>query len=216
MRGDAIVIEEHHIQAANGICEIIFPKIQAGTGKYTVSIAGESGSGKSETAAALANLLAEQNIDCYIFQQDDYFIYPPKTNDRTRRQDITWVGPQEVKLDLLDSHLASFRSGVSTLCKPLVMYAEDTVTEEECVLDKALVAIAEGTYTTLLTNINTRVFIDRSYHQTKAHREKRRRDESELDSFIDNVLQIEHDIITKHKVRAQVVLSANYSVSLCV
>ncbi len=35
--------------------------------------------------------------------------------------------------------------------------------------------IAEGTYTTLLPNADTRVFIDRTYLETRAHREKRAR-----------------------------------------
>ncbi len=213
MKGDSIVIEEHHVRAAQGICEIVLPEIQKRDGKYTLTVAGESGSGKSEIAAAVANLLREHGIESRIFQQDDYFVYPPRTNDQTRRNDITWVGPQEVRLDLLDAHLAAFLSDAPTITKPLVLYGEDVVTEEECNVEREQVAIAEGTYTTLLDNVDAHAFIDRSYQDTRAHRERRARHQSELDPFIEDVLEIEHGVISRHKNRAQVIVNADYSVA---
>jgi uridine kinase len=213
MRGDSIVVEEHHVKAASGIVELLLPEIQRHGGKYTISIAGESGSGKSETATALAEALEAAGKPCLILQQDDYFVYPPKTNDRTRRADIPWVGPQEVHLDLLDAHLQSFRQGDPVIQKPLVIYEEDRITSERMNIGGAEVAIAEGTYTTLLSNVDTRVFIDRDYEDSRAHRNKRRRNESELDPFIDKVLAIEHDIISTHKALAQVIVNKDYSVT---
>ena len=213
MRGDSIIIEAHHEKAADGICAIILPVLQQSNEKFVLTVAGESGSGKSETAAAIANALAKNKIECCVFQQDDYFVYPPKSNDRARRADISWVGPQEVKIDLLDAHLQDFRDGAATITKPLVIYTEDVVSEETTEVGPARVAIAEGTYTTLLDNANTHVFIDRDHLQTRAHREKRRRDAAELDPFIDRVLAIEHDIISKHKARAQIIVHDDYSVS---
>lgn len=213
MKGDSIVIEEHHLMAAQGICDIILPEIRQREGRYALTIAGESGSGKSETAAAVSDLLTENDTKCFIFQQDDYFVYPPKTNDSTRRNDITWVGTQEVRLDLLDAHLAAFLGGAILIRKPLVVYAEDVVTEEECSLEGVRVAIAEGTYTTLLENVNAHAFIDRSRRDTRAHRERRARHTSELDPFIEDVLEIEHDIISRHKSRANIVVNADYTVT---
>jgi uridine kinase len=213
MRGDTIIVEPHHRAAAAAIVPMIIDAIRASGGKYTITVAGESGSGKSETAMAIAEALAEQSISSVIFQQDDYFVYPPKSNDKARRADIGWVGPQEVKLDLLDSHLKAFRDGAESIEKPLVVYEDDAVTSEDMSLKDAAVAIAEGTYTTLLDKADTRVFIDRSYEDTRAHREKRKRHESELDPFIDEVLRIEHDIISSHKPRADIVIGRDYTVS---
>ena len=65
----------------------------------------------------------------------------------------------------------------------------------------------------LLENVDTRVFIARDYEATRAHREKRKRDAAELDPFIDEVLKIEHAIISGHRARADVVITADYSVS---
>ena len=213
MRGDSIVIEPHHKRAAEGICKIILPSLRERDDRFVLTVAGESGSGKSETAAAVAEQLAQSGIQSYIFQQDDYFVYPPKSNDQARRKDINWVGPNEVKLDLLDEHLNAFRNGAKSVKKPLVVYADDSVEEELAEFGDAQVAIAEGTYTTLLNQVNAHAFIDRDFEQTRAHREKRRRDAAELDPFIDKVLTIEHDIISKNKSRADIIVHDDYSVS---
>ena len=212
MRGDTIIVEAHHRKAAAFILPLIAPEIEASPGKYTISVAGESGCGKSEMARAIAEALAEQGISSAIFQQDDYFVYPPKSNDRTRRRDIGWVGPREVRLDLLDGHLQAFLAHAISIEKPLVIYETDTITSEEIALGNVRVAIAEGTYTSLLDEVGTRIFIDRDFSETRAHREKRKRDKSELDPFIDRVLIIEHEIISAHKSRADIVINADYSV----
>lgn len=210
MRGDTIVVEAHHRKAADGVAAILLPRLEETPGRHTLSIAGESGSGKSETAVALAERLSENGISSVIFQQDDYFINPPKSNDAVRRKDIAWVGPGEVRLDLLDAHLEAFLDGAAEIEKPLVVYEDDAVTREIMGLDDARIAIAEGTYTTLLDSALTHVFIDRSYRETRAHREKRKRDAAELDPFIDKVLEIEHAIISAHKPRAQIIIDGNY------
>jgi uridine kinase len=214
VRGDSIVIEAHHRRAAQGLAPVVRRTLDDNHGRIGISIAGESGSGKSETASALAEILAEHGVDSVILQQDDYFVYPPKSNDRARRDDIAWVGPQEVKLDLMDQHLRAFLDGAKSIEKPLVIYEDDSVTMETMDIEKARVVIAEGTYTTLLDSVTHRAFIDRDYTQTRKHREKRNRDASELDAFIDRVLEIEHGIISSHKTRADIIIDADYRASL--
>ncbi len=213
MQGDTIVIEPHHRSAAAGVTDIILPAIQAHEGRFTLTVAGESGAGKSEIATAIAEALESNGVNCLIFQQDDYFVYPPKTNDRTRREDIGWVGSQEVHLDLLSAHLAAFIAGDDALEKPLVNYADDVINTETISMNGAHVAIAEGTYTSKLENVNVRVFIDRDFRDTRKHRERRNRDASELDSFTDEVLAIEHDIISADKAVADIIISRDYTVS---
>ncbi len=210
MKGDSIVVEPHHVRAAQGIVALIGPRISLSSTRFTVTIAGQSGSGKSETATALARALEEQGTKSAILQQDDYFVYPPKTNDLTRRGDIDWVGPQEVRLDLLDSHLAAFLEGAGEIRKPLVIYEEDRISEEIIQIKNVRVLIAEGTYTTLLENAGSRVFIDRDYRQTRGHREKRSRNAAELDEFIERVLAIEHEIISGHKAQADIIVTSDY------
>jgi len=214
MKGDSIIVEAHHRKAAAGIVPVLLPILRNSDRRYTISVAGQSGAGKSETAMAIAQALEDHGIRSAIFQQDDYFVHPPKTNDATRRADISWVGTQEVRLELMDEHLEAFLKGAERIEKPLVDYHRDEVGSEVMEPGAARVAIADGTYTTLLENVMCHVFIDRDYLDTRAHREKRRRDDSELDSFIDQVLEIEHKIISSHRDRADILVNRDYSVSV--
>jgi len=179
------------------------------SGRYAISIGGESGSGKSELAVALAEFLEEDGIGATIIQQDDYFVYPPKTNDTRRRQDISQdisrVGLAEVRLDLLDDHVRSILNGARTIEKPLVVYEEDRITQETQPLDGVDVVIIEGTYTTLLKNVHSRVFIARTYKQTSNAR--RKRDREPPDPFLDRVLRIEHRIISNHRHFADIIVT---------
>ncbi len=210
MKGDIILVEEHHRRAAEAIVERLWPAIEAAEGRYTLTVAGESGSGKSETAQAIADVFGERGIGAAVYQQDDYFIHPPKTNDRTRREDISWVGSNEVRLDLLDEHMRAALDGADEVRKPLVIYEEDRVDEEVMDLRGATVVIAEGTYTSLLENVGAKVFIARNRLETMEHRMKRGREE--FDPFIEEVLKIEHEIISKHRERADVVITRDYDV----
>jgi uridine kinase len=210
MKGDIIIVEEYHSRAAQQIVNQILPEVQAKTGRYTITVAGESGSGKSEMAKALAETFEGQGVACGIYQQDDYFVYPPKSNDATRRKDIGWVGPQEVRLDLLDAHLQAALAGDDEVTKPLVIYDEDRITEETMSLAGLKVIIAEGTYTTLLKNVDKKIFIARNRLETMAARQKRGREA--MVPFIEDVLKIEHEIISKHRDLADIVIRRDYDV----
>lgn len=210
MRGDIIIVEDHHRAAAALIVDHIADAVDAKAGRYTITVAGESGSGKSETAEAIAEAFATRGVLSAIYQQDDYFVHPPKTNDRTRRQDITWVGSGEVHLDLLDAHLQAALDGADEVEKPLVIYEEDRIDTEIMDLRGATVVLAEGTYTSLLDHVDTRVFIARNRLDTMEHRMKRGRED--FDPFIEEVLTIEHDIISKHRELADVVITRDYDV----
>ncbi|MGB5261772.1 MAG: hypothetical protein WBO34_14805 [Gammaproteobacteria bacterium] len=213
MQGDTIIIEEHHHRAAISVAARLLPAIQTFDGKYTISVAGESGAGKSEIAVAIARHLEVAEIPCLVIQQDDYFLYPPKINDLTRRKDISWAGPQEVRLDLMSAHLEAFIDNEPAVEKPLVVYEEDRIDAEILQMKDARVAIVEGTYTTKVEHVETRVFIDRDYRDTRKHRERRNRDAAELDDFIDRVLVIEHEIISADRERADIIINRDYSIA---
>ena len=211
MRGDVLTIREWHISAGRKAAELIIPVIMANEGKFAITVAGESGSGKSEIAEVIAQAFLERSIQSIILQQDDYFIYPPKTNENTRRKDLDWVGMGEVKLDLLDQNIADIKAGKSEIQKPLVIFKEDRITQETVPIDDVIkVIIAEGTFTTTLKNADQRIFIDRTYHETKKARLERAREEQ--DEFLENVLKIEHEIISSQKAMADVIVASDYTV----
>jgi len=210
MIGDKLIIKDKHRRAAEQIVERILPALRSCPRAYIISIAGESGSGKSEAGQAIADALIRRGFKTLVFQQDDYFVHPPKTNDRTRRKDISWVGMQEVRLDLLDKHLAQVRSGVRRIVKPLVVYEEDRITEETVSLEGITAVVAEGTYTTELENVDTRVFIDLTYLETLQSRLERAREAQ--DEFLETVLEIEHRLISAHRSLADYIIDKEYEV----
>jgi uridine kinase len=210
MKGDVVIVEEHHRRVADAIVGRIHRAVLARDRRSTITVAGESGSGKSETGRAIADAFETLGVRSLVLGQDDYFKLPPKSNDAARRRDLSWVGPQEVRLDLLDSHLEAAQRGDAELTKPEVIYADDAVTEETVDLAGVRVVIAEGTYTSLLDHVDTRVFIARNRLETLDSRMKRGREQ--FDPFIEEVLEIEHAIISQHRARADVVITRDYDV----
>jgi len=208
MKGDILLVNEHHRRAARQVYELLMKDITAGEKKFVVAIAGESGAGKSEIATALRDELSAGGIPCCILQQDDYFRLPPKSNAARRREDITWVGPQEVRLDLLDSNLRQFLSGEKTFLKPLVDFGNDRIMMEQFHAGDCRVLIVEGTYTSLLRNAQVRVFIERDLNDTRDDRKKRAREAQ--DEFLEQVLGIEHEIISAHSKLATIVITRDF------
>jgi uridine kinase len=208
--GDRLIIKDFHTRAALTICDALVPEIEKKEGHYLITVAGESGSGKSEIAAELSRILAARSISSYIFQQDDYFVYPPKTNETMRRKCIDHVGTQEVRLDLLNEHIAALLDGEKRIKKPVVIFEQDRIDEEEVLLNNIKAVIVEGTYTSLLERIDCRIFIDRDYTITKKSRLERAREEQ--DDFLEQVLKIEHEIISRHKAKAHIIITKDYEV----
>jgi len=205
MEGDKLVIKEHHVKTAKEVAKEVIPEIQKANHRYAITVAGESGSGKSETAYTIKQELEKHDIKCFIFQQDDYFVYPPKTNAKMREKDINHVGTSEVKLNILDNNIKEAIEGNDQITKPLVYFNEDKVVEENVDMQGIDVVIAEGTYTTSLTNVHKKVFIDKNYFDTKKTRAERSREKQ--DKFLEQILQIEHEIISGHKSQAHLIIT---------
>ena len=210
MRGDIILVGDEHRAAATAIIDRLIDAIHATTRRFTITVAGESGSGKSEMGRALADELGGRGIEAAVLQQDDYYVLPPRFNDAARRANIDWVGTTEVRLDLLDEHLKAAQAGAEEIVKPLVIYEDNRIDEETVSLAGVEVVIAEGVYTSLCDHVDRRVFIARNRLETMEHRMKRAREE--FDPFIEEVLVTEHDIISQHRELADVVISKDYDV----
>lgn len=213
LKGDIITLEEHHKRAAEIIVTAITDDINNAPGRYTITVAGESGSGKSETGKAIADELEKHGIRSVLLGQDDYFHLPPKSNDAKRREDPEWLGPHvEVNMDLLDKHLNEALQGENEITKPLIDYNSNSAEDEKIDLNGVKVVIAEGTYTSLLKNVHTRVFIQRNRLDTLEHRKKRNRGNEVGDQFIEQILITEHKIIAGHGHLADFLITKDYDV----
>jgi uridine kinase len=213
MKGDVIVLEENHRRAAGKIVPAIIEKITNKASRYIITVAGESGSGKSETGVAIQEELEKHGIKSVLLGQDDYFVLPPKSNDARRREDPEWLGPHvEVKLDVLEQNLKDAIEGKNEITKPLVDYNKNSVEAKTISLEGIKVLIAEGTYTSLLKNVDTKVFIARNRLDTLEHRQRRNRGDEVGDPFIEQVLMTEHKIIAGHKHLADFIITKDYDV----
>jgi uridine kinase len=213
MKGDIIVLEEHHRKVASVIVAKIIGKIRDKPSRYAIAVSGESGSGKSETGQAIVEELAKRGIKAILLGQDDYFVLPPKSNDAKRREDPEWLGPHvEVRMDVLEKNLKDAIRGAGEIAKPQIDYDRNSVEEEIVGLEGIKVVIAEGTYTALLKSADTRVFIARSRLDTLEHRRKRNRGGEVGDPFVEQVLMTEHKIIAGHRQLADFVITKDYDV----
>jgi uridine kinase len=213
MKGDKLVLLDYHKRAASEIVSHIIQDVRKKKTRYIITVAGESGSGKSETGKAIADELEKFGIKSVVLAQDDYFVLPPKSNDLKRREDPEWLGPHvEVKLDVLEQNLVNAIQGKREITKPLVDYDSNTIEDEIINLDGIKVLIAEGTYTSLLKHVDIRIFISRNWLDTFEHRQKRNRGNEVGDPFIEQVLGIEHKIIAGHKQLADILITRDYDV----
>jgi len=208
MRGDILIIGDHHRAVAESIINLTLTKIQEKTGKFFFTIGGESGAGKSEIAYAMEGVLEKLGIQSYIIQQDDYFTLPPKTNEKMRVININRVGPEEVWLDLLNKNLGEIISGAPVIRKPLVLFEEDKITAEIVNFEPYKVIIIDGTYTTMLDHIDCHIFIDRDRNDTRDDRQKRNREKQ--NAYLETILEIEHKIISRHKEMSDIIVDKEF------
>ena len=214
MKGDIVIVQAHHEKVACIIVPQIIERITRTKRIYTIAIGGESGSGKSEISLAIYNELKKHGIISVILGQDDYYFLPPKTNSEKRRTDPDWLGPHnEVNLDLLGKNLSDARQGKSRITKPLIDYEANKIETQTIDLQDVKVVIAEGTYTLLLRNIDTKIFITRNWIQTFEDRKKRNRGNEVHDPFTESILVTEHKIIAGYRYLADFIVDENYTVT---
>lgn len=175
-----------------------------------IGIAGESGSGKTVAATALAAALAAAGLPAAVLHQDDYFVRPPRTNHRHRERDLGAVGPHEVDLARLGADVAAFRAGRDGVRVPQVDYPNDRFVERTVDFGPLAALVVEGTYVLMLDGLDARVFCEATHVETRERRRLRNRD---IDApFVERVLDIEHALIAPQAARADVLIAPDYAV----
>ncbi len=190
--------------SAEAVAQALLARRRHPSDRLCCTIAGESGTGKTTLALETAAQLDRQGLRAVVLHQDDYFRLPPRQNHARRLQDLSQVGPAEVRLDRLAEHLRAFVEGRSSILRPVLRRAEDRFAEERLELGDARVLIVEGTYVTRLEPVDVRVFIDGTYRQTEVARRQRARDL--IDERTPAILAIEHRLVQADRARAHLVL----------
>jgi uridine kinase len=203
-----------HKRAASVIIPQITDRIKAKKEKrYSITLSGESGCGKTETGKALVNELSRHGITSLVLGQDNYFFLAPVANDAMRKKDPEWLGPhKEVNLKLLDETLVGAMNGADSVNVPHIDYDSNVETIERVSIEGVKVIIVEGTYTSLLKHVDTKIFIDADYKDTLKFRKLRNRGNEVNDPFVENILETEHKIIAGHKFLADFVITKDYDV----
>lgn len=175
-----------------------------------IGIAGESGSGKTITAAELAAALTAAGRPAAVLHQDDYFLRPPRTNHAHRERDLGAVGPHEVDLALLRRHVAAYRAGWDGVRVPQVDYPNDRFLHRTVDFGPLAALVVEGTYVLQLEGLDVRVFCEATHVETRERRRLRNRD---IDApFVDRVLEIEHALIAPQAALADVVIDRTFRI----
>jgi len=202
-----------HKHAAEAIVSLIIDEVRKKQAIFTLSLAGESGCGKTVTGKALVKAFESKGMSALLIGQDNYFFLPPLANDAMRKKDPTWLGPhKEVNLKRLDNNLREAIQGANTLLSPHIDYDSGQETIEPIPLAGVNVIIVEGTYTSLLKHIDVKVFIDEDYTDTLKYRRLRSRGTEVNDPFVEGILETEHKIIAGHKSLADIIITKEYDV----
>ena len=209
---ERLSIEPSHLAFARALLDTIRRDVGIRTdARPVIGIAGESGSGKSITATALAQVLRETGCSTVVLHQDDYFLRPPRANHQHRCGDLASVGPQEVDLTRLATHVAAFRMGRDAV-GPAVDHRLDAFHTRPLPLAQATVLIVEGTYVLDLDDLDVRIFLEATHQDTLERRRRRNRD---VDApIVDQVLAIEHGLIAPYAERAHLLIDRDFVVRL--
>jgi len=171
-----------------------------------ISIAGESGCGKTTLSRSFKEILEGAGLTTLLLHQDDYFKLPPKQNHNARVIDFSHIGPHEVRLSLLDEHVLKIKTGLTdNLPVPHMNWVADTEESKNISTSNVQVILVDGTYTTLLKHVDYKIFFNTTYLQTRKNRISRNRET--VTDFIEKVLEKESEIIRSHKAMANVVIN---------
>lgn len=201
MIGDRLIIQPKHLRNAN----IVFPKVKDRT---IVLIYGTSGTGKTETADCLQELLFNKGMQSIVLSLDDFYTVHHKVRNYNRKkQGIDSVGLKEIDWEHLRRICQDFQNKKPLHTRRYHKYA-DVVEHNILESDEINVLIFEGLYAGYMKKFHVgdiSVFLEGSPAQTLEFR-KQRRKENEDDNFRKQVVDKEHRIICQLKRYAEIII----------
>ncbi len=225
-RGDPPVIRAKHKQAATGLFPHILREVRHASeagGRVIVALGGESGAGKTEIAEYLRYMLRKEEMWGVTISGDAFFKRVPSENHRARIDAYAggrldkYLGPSEVDLERLDFLLGEAADrktqtiSVPSDCRSLGSRRYDDVPVD---LNGVDVLFVDLTYSLLLENVTLKVFLESDYKARVDEIRERNlgRDPDQDFGFVLKVLEIEHGIIQKLKIQADLIVTKDYEV----
>ena len=212
MLGDILLINDMHKEAAHAICEYVINDRanKEERYRYVVGISGESGSGKSELAHALGKDLKDRHVRVKVIHTDNYYRIQPLLREEWRRnKGFDHIGMEEYDWVKIRKTLRDFREEQECVipCIDLIPEQVDKLITDFSKID---LLILDGLYAINADDIDLKVFIDLTYHETKINQIIRLKEA--LSDFRLNILEREHQAVISLKPKADLVVDKSYQV----
>lgn len=207
---EPIRINDDHFLLSEQIYNELIVKNYFQNNKLSIGICGESGSGKTVTSVCLQQFLEKKNIKSEILHLDSYYKLTPRENHEKRKADINWVGVNELNINLIDKHIELFKSNAPGIIVPVVDYQENKFIETEKNLRNVSVIIIEGVYAFYAKELDYKIFLEKTFKDTLESRMKRTREI--YDTFVEKVLEIEHNLVLGQKMQADLIVDKDYNI----
>jgi len=212
MLGDVLLINDMHKEAAQAICERVMAdrESKGERYRYVVGISGESGSGKSELAHALGTCMKHHNIRVKVIHTDNYYRIQPLLREEWRRnKGFDQIGINEYDWIKIRKTLRDFKEEQECMipCIDLIPEQVDKLITD---FSKVDLLIVDGLYAIKADDIDMRVFIDLTYHETKINQIIRMKEA--LSDFRLSILEREHQAVVSLKPMADLIVDKSYQV----
>jgi uridine kinase len=212
MLGDILLINDMHKEAAQSICEKVIAdrETKEERYRYVVGISGESGSGKSELAHALGTCLKQKNVRVKVIHTDNYYKIQPLLREEWRRnKGFDKIGIEEYDWVKIRKTLRDFKEEQECVipCIDLIPEQVDKLITDFSKID---LLIVDGLYAIKAQDIDMKVFIDLTYHETKINQIIRMKEA--LSDFRLGILEHEHQAVASLKSLANLVVDKSYQV----
>ena len=208
MLEDILLITDKHRKAATVIVDEI---LKNKTVKYIVAISGESGSGKSELTHVVAKEMRKHGIFAKPIHIDNFYNTLPleRTQWRVDNGIEKVVGLSEYKWDEINKVIDDFKNSrkSSMPCVDLVTEQIDTLTTDFNGIDMLII---DGLYAINTDNVDLRIFIELTYHETK--KAQKDRGNEPQNEYRMRVLEQEHIAALSIKNKAHLFVDMDYKV----
>ncbi|MEZ5000528.1 MAG: hypothetical protein R2744_05455 [Bacteroidales bacterium] len=212
MLGDILIITDMHKEAAASIYEYIKAarKKKPRRYRYIVGISGESGSGKSELSHALGKLMKADNIRVKVIHTDNYYKIQPLLREEWRRnKGMEKIGLNEYDWVKIHKTIRDFKESQECVipCVDLIPEQVDKLITD---FSKVNLLVIDGLYAINAPDLDLRVFIDLTYHETKINQIMRMKEQ--MNDFRIKILEHEHRAVMSLRDKADLVVDKQYRV----
>ncbi len=214
MLGDILLINDMHKEAAAAICKKVLEDLEKKEERYRyiVGISGESGSGKSELSHALGKELKSHHIRVKVIHTDNYYKIQPLLREEWRRnKGFDMIGLDEYDWVKIRKTIRDFKEEQECMM-PCVDLIPEQVDKLLVDFEKIDMIIVDGLYAINAPEVDMRIFIDLTYHETKINQIIRMKEV--MTDFRMNILQREHLAVRSLRPMADYLIDKSYQLVL--